>query len=130
MACYASAKAFLLCFGEALHHELREHGVDVLALCPGATDTPMFRAAALHGIDPARAGYGAMPVDDVVEAALARLGRAPFAIPGRANRAWSGTALRVLGRERVARMTGRALRGALLVAPRPRRLDSPREPGG
>jgi short-subunit dehydrogenase len=130
MACYASAKAFLLCFCEALHHELREHGVDVLALCPGATDTPMFRAAAQHGIDPARAGYRAMPVDDVVAAALARLGRAPLAIPGRANRAWAGIAARVLGRERLARMTGRALRAALLAAPRARRLDSPREPGG
>jgi hypothetical protein len=130
MACYASAKAFLLCFGEALHHELREHGVDVLALCPGATDTPLFRAAARHGIDPARAGYRAMPVEDVIEAALARLGRAPVAIPGRANRTWTGIALRVLGRARLARMSGRALRAALLAAPRARRLDSPREPGG
>jgi hypothetical protein len=120
MATYASAKAFLLCFGEALHHELREHGVDVLALCPGATDTPMFRAAAQHGIDPARAGYRAMPVEAVVEAALVALGRRAHAIPGRANAVWTGLAARVLGRARVARMTGRALRAALLEPPRPR----------
>ena len=119
MAAYASAKAFLLCFGEALHHELREHGVDVLVLCPGATDTPMFRAAAQHGIDPARAGYRAMSVERVVAEALGGLGRRSHVIPGRANRAWS-FAGRILGRERLARMTGRALRAALLRPPRSR----------
>jgi uncharacterized protein len=45
MAVYAASKAFVLSFSEALWGELRERGVRVLALCPGATDTPFFERA-------------------------------------------------------------------------------------
>ncbi|HTU58436.1 MAG TPA: SDR family NAD(P)-dependent oxidoreductase [Polyangiales bacterium] len=41
----AATKAFVLSFSEALWGELRERGVRVLALCPGATDTPFFERA-------------------------------------------------------------------------------------
>jgi short-subunit dehydrogenase len=43
MAVYSATKAFDLCFGEGLWAELRPHGVDVLNLILGRTDTPMFR---------------------------------------------------------------------------------------
>ena len=39
MATYAATKAFDLRFAEALAEELRREPIDVLALCPGATDT-------------------------------------------------------------------------------------------
>ncbi len=39
MAVYYATKAFVLSFSEALHEEVREHGVKVSALCPGATKT-------------------------------------------------------------------------------------------
>lgn len=45
MAVYAASKAFVLSFSEALWAEYRERGVRVLALCPGATDTPFFARA-------------------------------------------------------------------------------------
>lgn len=45
MAVYAASKAFVLSFSEALWAEYRERGVRVLALCPGATDTPFFERA-------------------------------------------------------------------------------------
>lgn len=45
MAVYAATKAFVLSFSESLHEELRGTGVKVLALCPGATETPFFEAA-------------------------------------------------------------------------------------
>ncbi len=44
LAVYAGSKAFDLCFGEALWSELRPHGVDVLNLVLGRTDTPALRA--------------------------------------------------------------------------------------
>lgn len=44
MATYSSSKAFVLNFGESLWTELRAHGVDVLSLVLGRTDTPAFRA--------------------------------------------------------------------------------------
>lgn len=44
MAVYCGTKAFDLCFGEGLWAELKPHGVDVLNLILGQTDTPAFRA--------------------------------------------------------------------------------------
>ncbi len=40
---YSATKAFDLCFGEGLWAELKPHGVDVLNLILGRTDTPAFR---------------------------------------------------------------------------------------
>lgn len=65
MAVYAASKAFVLSFSEALWAEYRGRGVRVLALCPGATDTPFF----------SRAGEGAAfgkkaTAEDVVRVAL------------------------------------------------------------
>jgi uncharacterized protein len=37
MAVYYATKAYVLSFSEALHEELRPHGVSVSALCPGPT---------------------------------------------------------------------------------------------
>ena len=42
LACYTGSKAFDLCFAESLWSELRPHGVDVLSLVMGMTDTPAF----------------------------------------------------------------------------------------
>ncbi len=42
MATYAAAKAFVLHFSEALKFELRERGVQVMAVCPGPTATSFF----------------------------------------------------------------------------------------
>jgi short-subunit dehydrogenase len=44
LATYSASKAFDLCFAEGLWAELRAHGVDVLSLVLGMTDTPAFRA--------------------------------------------------------------------------------------
>ncbi|MFA5939519.1 MAG: SDR family NAD(P)-dependent oxidoreductase [Sinimarinibacterium sp.] len=43
MSVYAGTKAFELCFAEGLWAELRPHGVDVLSLALGQTDTPALR---------------------------------------------------------------------------------------
>jgi short-subunit dehydrogenase len=38
-AAYAATKAYVLQFGEALHQELKPHGVSVTSLCPGVSET-------------------------------------------------------------------------------------------
>lgn len=43
LATYCAAKGFVLNFAEGLWAELREHGVDVLTLVLGQTDTPSYR---------------------------------------------------------------------------------------
>jgi short-subunit dehydrogenase len=44
-AAYAATKSYVLAFGEALHDELRPHGVVVTSLCPGHTETGFDEAA-------------------------------------------------------------------------------------
>jgi short-subunit dehydrogenase len=84
-AVYAAAKAYTLSFGEALHNELRPHGVVVTTLCPGRTTTS-FDAVA--GAKPSpflqKLTMKARPVVEIgIKALLA--GRA-FAIPGLSNK--------------------------------------------
>ena len=50
-AVYAAAKAYVLRLGEALHRELKPHGVTVTTLCPGMSDTG-FAAAAQQKLTP------------------------------------------------------------------------------
>ncbi len=54
-AVYGASKAFLLSFSEALRNELKDTGVTVTALLPGATDTNFFRRA---GMEDTRVGAG------------------------------------------------------------------------
>jgi uncharacterized protein len=78
-ASYAASKVYELFLAESLGYELKNNGIDVLALCPGSTDTEF------HEISGSRA-VAAMAVQPVVALALKKLGRAPVAIPGWHNR--------------------------------------------
>jgi short-subunit dehydrogenase len=42
---YAATKSFDLLFAEGIAEELRRHGVNVCALCPGSTSSEFFEAA-------------------------------------------------------------------------------------
>lgn len=50
-AVYAATKAYVTSFSEALRIELREHGVDVLAVCPGPVHTEFGEVARQGGGD-------------------------------------------------------------------------------
>jgi short-subunit dehydrogenase len=71
MAVYCATKAYVLSFGEALAYELRETGVTVTTVCPGATVTNFQQAASIDASSAlmtgamasaavAKAGYAAM----------------------------------------------------------------------
>jgi uncharacterized protein len=47
MAVYYATKAFVLSFSEALHEEVRGHGIKVAALCPGPTRTEFAEVAGM-----------------------------------------------------------------------------------
>lgn len=72
---YSGVKAFDLCFGEGLWAELRHHGVDVLNLILGRTDTPAHRRLLERNGQPIPEGM-ASP-GDVAEIGLARLPHGP-----------------------------------------------------
>ena len=76
-AAYAASKAFVNSLGEALWGELTPEGIDVLTLCPGATDT---EAPRLQGIDPATLRH-LMPPDEVARLTLENLGNGPVYLP-------------------------------------------------
>jgi short-subunit dehydrogenase len=84
---YAATKGFDLLLAEGLWYELRPRGVDVVALCPGATDTEGPKRT---GVNPDKVP-NMMSVQPVVRAALRRLGGSPVVVPGMTNRI--GTAL-------------------------------------
>ena len=50
MAVYFATKAYVLSFTEALHEELKPHGVKVSALCPGPTRTEFGEVAGIKTI--------------------------------------------------------------------------------
>ena len=63
-AVYAASKAFLFSFSEALRNELKDKGVTVTALMPGATETNFFHRA---GMDDTKVGQSEK--DDPAEVA-------------------------------------------------------------
>jgi uncharacterized protein len=72
---YSGSKAFDLCFGEGLWAELRGHGVHVLNLILGRTDTPEFRRhCAARGV-PVPSGLAS--AEDVARVGLERLPHGP-----------------------------------------------------
>ena len=106
MATYAATKAFVLSFSEALWDENRMHGIHVMALCPGVTETNFFEAA---GIDRPPMRTVQTP-EEVVETALRALHRQKsLVISGWAN--WFVVAAeRFVPRSMVTKVAGNALR--------------------
>lgn len=106
MATYAATKAFVLSFSEALWEENRSHGVHVMALCPGVTETNFFEAA---GIDRPPMRTIQTP-EEVVETALRALPREkPTVISGWTN-FLTVEAERFFPRSFVTKVAGKALR--------------------
>jgi len=71
MAVYYATKAYVISFSEAIANELKDSGITVTCLCPGATETEfakradmeksrLFKIGRMRSEDVARAGYRAM----------------------------------------------------------------------
>lgn len=106
MATYAATKAFVLSFSEALWEENRSHGIKVLALCPGVTDTNFFEAA--RGFKPpARASQ---TPEEVVDTALRGLAQGKsHVISGWTNFLMTQSE-RLVPRSAITRVAGRMMR--------------------
>lgn len=105
---YAATKAFVLALGEGLWGELKAHGIDVMVLAPGSTDTD---APALQGIDRSQL-IGLMSPAAVAREALEQLGKRPVLITGWVNRLLVGF-LGVLPRRLAVQLAGKGIRMAL-----------------
>lgn len=106
MATYAACKAFVLSFSEALWDENHLHGVHVMALCPGVTETNFFEAS---GIDRPPMRTIQTP-EEVVETALRALHRKKSTVISGWTNFLTVEAERVFPRSFVTRVAGKALR--------------------
>ncbi|MFJ6723718.1 SDR family NAD(P)-dependent oxidoreductase [Streptomyces sp. NPDC091281] len=102
-AAYAASKAFVLSFTRALWHETRGTGVRVVAVSPGAIETPMNPG-------PGRGKRLPEQVADTVMAALR--GDGPAVVDGRAYGLQAFVFSRVLPSRTAARITGSFFRKA------------------
>lgn len=102
MAVYGASKAFVLSFTSAVWEENRDSGVRVLALCPGATETPFFDKTG----DQAAAGKKRDP-RQVVETALRALDAGkPSVVDGIPNAAAARVGVRLMPQRLVMAVAG------------------------
>ena len=106
MATYAATKAFVLSFSEALSEENRAHGIHVMALCPGVTETNFFEASKIDQ-PPMRTVQTA---EEVVDAALRGLGRQKSLVVSGWTNWLTMEAERFVPRSMVTKVAAKALR--------------------
>ena len=101
VAAYAATKAFNTILAEGLWQELREQGIDVIACCAGAVETPGYQ----------RSGKGRVPgmldPDAVARRTLDALGTGPRVVPGLVNRLVAVLLTRLLPRKTAIRLMAR-----------------------
>jgi short-subunit dehydrogenase len=106
MATYAATKAFVLSFSEALWEENRAHGIHVMALCPGVTETNFFQASRMEK-PPMRV---AQTPEEVVDVALRGLARRKSVVVSGWTNYFMVEAERLVPRSLIVRAAGRVLR--------------------
>jgi len=115
VALYSATKAFDLVLAEGLWYELRDRGVDVIAIRPGSTRTPGWQSSQPAG---GEVEGIVMEPADVVRDALAGLGTTPSLPTGAGNRA-AEAMFRSMSRRQVIELVSGITAG--LVSP-----DAPR----
>jgi len=85
-ATYAASKTFLLNYTEALAEELAQEPIDVLALCPGATETRFFARAGVENPPSGKLGGATMhSAERVAQEGLRALGQERVHVVGPTN---------------------------------------------
>ena len=69
-AAYAATKAFVLSLGEAVHAELKGHGVTVTTVCPGPVRTEFMDVADMGGAEASTPGFVWTTAEEVAEQAV------------------------------------------------------------
>lgn len=106
MAVYSASKAFVLTFTEALWGEAKPHGVEVIAICPGATETGFFDVV---GAEEASFGKRRAPGQVVATTLRGLAGGRPSVVDGCSN-AMVANGQRFLPHRTVLRLAERTVR--------------------
>src|SRR5918994_589715 len=91
MAVYYATKAFVLSLSEALHEEVRRHGLAVTALCPGPVPTEFSERASLQMTRLVKMRFMTLSAEEVARQGVAGYERGKaIVIPGVVNKlgAW------------------------------------------
>jgi short-subunit dehydrogenase len=104
MAVYYASKAFLLSFSEAIHHEVKDRGVTVAALCPGPTRTEFFDVADMR--DSALSRFMSGEPDKVIEDGLKALASNKAVVVSGALNATVAASIRITPRPIARRIAG------------------------
>jgi len=120
VANYAASKAYILTLGEALHVEMRPHGVDVLVVSPGLTETEMTNNMPID--------FRKMPITKhqpatVASIGLRALGHKASVVPGLLNKMYAFEN-RLIPRLWPTRMFGFMLRNAMYKDSRTKLLNT------
>ena len=116
-AVYAAAKAYVLSFGQAMHHELKTNNIDVVTLVPGGTKTNMANELGQY-LDLTKLPFPMGPVEPVAHSAISALvggnARGGMVIPGAMNKLLVFMMRILPGRNVMAKTFGRQMGKALL----------------
>lgn len=110
MATYAATKAFVTSFSEAVAEENRPYGIQVLALCPGPTETKFFEAASMDGPVSLK---GTQSVDEVVDTAMRAIGSGRSKIVSGWTNWFVATATNFVPNSLITKVVGNSLRNKL-----------------
>jgi uncharacterized protein len=105
---YAATKAYLRILGEGLWDEFRPAGVDVISCWASSIDTPGFKSSIREG--KTNGPVRPLTPEQVARETIDNLGRSPWIIPGRTNRAAAFLMQRILPRRMAVEMMGRVMR--------------------
>lgn len=107
MATYAATKAFVTSFSEAVAEENRPFGIQVLALCPGSTETNFHAAAKM---DRALSVKGQETPEQVVETAMRAVGTGRAKIVSGWTNWLVATGVSFVPNSLITRMMGKGMR--------------------
>ncbi|MGF1742790.1 SDR family NAD(P)-dependent oxidoreductase [Vibrio profundum] len=82
---YGGTKAYVTNLGLAMHWEMKKHGVDVMVLAPGPTDTPMIDSVA-NDYDLSKVPLSVISPEAVAKEALEGLGCKALVVPSKKNK--------------------------------------------
>lgn len=113
-ALYAATKAFVLSFSQALYEEARQHGVHVMVVNPGPTETNFFQVA---GKSPLSHSSRMQTSAQVVGESLRAFDRKKASVVTGASNRLLTKALTLLPRRWITAQVGRVMRQAKMSPP-------------
>ncbi len=99
---YSTSKVYDLYMACALESEMKQHGIDVQALCPGPTKTEFGKVAGVSG------RFSSMQAETVIRESLEKLGRKLIVSPGILNKLTYGL-VRIMPRKLTSRILKQGL---------------------